>query len=138
MVEHPACTGFLTVHLQTRLEIVRAQSSLDGQETESVCLRSVEYDGASIEGNGRADSLGNGTEQCFLGEVRDDSVVDIEEAAFHPLALLQRLFRAFSFRNVFRERAIIKRGVLSLPGTRETLLLTQIELPFLHRYCFSI
>jgi hypothetical protein len=33
---------------------------------------------------------------------------------------------------------MIKRGMLSVPGTRDTLLLTHIRLPFLHRYCFSI
>ena len=32
----------------------------------------------------------------------------------------------------------MNRGMLSVPGTRETLLLTQIKLPSLRRYCFSI
>ena len=36
------------------------------------------------------------------------------------------------------ESAIMNRGTLSVPGTRETLLLTQIKLPSLRRYCFSI
>ena len=51
-----------------------------------------------------AHRFGNGTEQCVLGEVRDDGVVDIEEAAFPLLTLVQRLFRPFSLRDVFRER----------------------------------
>ena len=33
--------------------------------------------------------------------------------------------------------AIMNRGTLSVPGTRETLFLTQIELPSLRRYFFS-
>src|SRR6266478_8332140 len=39
-----------------------------------------------------------------------------------------------------RERKVIRvnRVTLSVPGTRETLLLTQIELPSLRRYLFSI
>jgi hypothetical protein len=36
------------------------------------------------------------------------------------------------------DSAIMNRGTLSVPGTRETLLLTQIKLPSLRRYFFSI
>ena len=32
----------------------------------------------------------------------------------------------------------VNRAMLSVPGTRETLLRTQIRLPSLRRYCFSI
>jgi hypothetical protein len=83
----PACAGFGTAHLQARLEVVRAQGSLYRQEADGVCLPGVECNRASIEGNGRAHGFGNGTEQRFLGEVRNDGVVDIEEAAFQLLAL---------------------------------------------------
>ena len=100
MVEHPAGTGVGTADLQTSLEVVRVQSSLYGQEAEGIGLRHVERNSASIEANERMHRFGNGTEQCFLGEVRNDGVVDIEEAAFQLLTLPQRLFRLFPLRDI--------------------------------------
>jgi hypothetical protein len=83
-----------------RLEVIRSQISLYGQEAEGVCLWRVECNGASIEGDGRSYGFGNGTEQCSLGEVRNDRVVDFEEAAFQLLALPKRLFRLLPLRDI--------------------------------------
>ena len=54
-------------------------------------------------------------------------------------ACVLRSVSSVCFRSVMSSESAIKnRGMLAVPGTRETLLLTQIELPSLRRYCFSI
>src|SRR5580658_258336 len=100
MVEYPACTCLGTANLQAGLEVIGLQSTLDGQEAERICLRRIERNRASIEVDERTHRFRNGTEQCFLGEVCDDGVVDIEEASLQVLALPQRLFRLFPLRDV--------------------------------------
>src|SRR5580658_3562906 len=104
MIERPARAGFATAHFETRLEVVRTQSSLYSQEAKRVRLRRVERNGAAIKWYEGAHCFGNGTEQRLLSEVRNDGVVDVEEAAFQFLALVQRFFCPFFFGNVFRQR----------------------------------
>src|SRR5262245_66499360 len=56
----------------------------------------------------------------------------------HRSSLLRSASSA-CFRSVMSsESAIMNRGMLSVPGTREKLLLTQIKLRSLGQYCFSV
>src|SRR6266852_4282293 len=59
-------------------------------------------------------------------------------ASRHDASLARRVSSARLRSVMSSDSAIMNRGTLSVPGTRETLLLTQTKLPSLRRYFFSI
>src|SRR6516162_5481308 len=103
MVEHPARAGLIVAYFQPGSEIVRMQMPLYRQKTEGVSLRIVECNGAPVERDNTTQGLGNRLQQRLLRQVGNNGVVDLKENAIALLALLERGFRPFSFRDVFRE-----------------------------------
>src|ERR1700739_1682190 len=67
MVEHPTAAGLVAAQLLPRVEIVRKQLSLHGQESERISLRLTEWNRASVEEDDRAQGLGNRAQEGLLG-----------------------------------------------------------------------
>src|ERR1700722_1238604 len=104
MVEHPTGAGLVAAILQPRSEIVREQVSLHGEEAESISLRLIYGNGATIEGDNAMQGVGNRVQERRLVEVRDDRVVNLKERASTLLTSSQRRFRALALRDVLRKR----------------------------------
>jgi hypothetical protein len=100
MVEHPAEAGLGSAILQPSPEVVREQLSLYRKETESVSLQLIEGNGAPVEGDDTMQGLGNRVEEGLLGQVCNDGVVDLKQAAVLLFSLTEYLFCLFPLRNI--------------------------------------
>ena len=100
VVVNPTDAGFAAPVLHPRLEVVRQQLSLHGQKAEGISLGLIESDGAPIEANDPVQCLGNRVQQGFLGQVRNNRIVDLEQAPVLLFTSAQRLFRLLALRDV--------------------------------------
>src|SRR5580658_1426873 len=102
MFEYPTAAGLVAAKLQPRLEVVREQVSLHGEETERISLRLIEGNRASVEREDRMQGLGNGMQECLLGQVRNDGVVDLKQDAAPLLTFAERRLRLYSVLDVVK------------------------------------
>jgi hypothetical protein len=91
VVEDPARTGIVAGNLGIDLVgYAREERALQGEPSEDVLLRGVDRQHRSIERDDLAEGFGDGVEQRFPSQVRNERVVDLQQQAI----LQQRLLKA--------------------------------------------
>src|ERR1700721_871758 len=100
MVKHPANAGLAPGSLQPGSEIVRGQLSLHREKEERIPLGLIEGNRAPIERNDPVQCLGNRAQEGLLGEVRNNGIVYLKQAAVPLFTLAEYLFGPFPPRNV--------------------------------------
>src|SRR5579862_9774477 len=88
--------------LLSRLEVLR--NALNGHNAERVCLRLAKRQCHRVIRDSPMDGFTNRMKEGFLDEVRDDSIVDLQERASALLTSSQRVLRALALRDVLRKR----------------------------------
>src|SRR5580698_6335134 len=104
MFEDPAAAGLVAAKLQPRLEVIRVQLSLHREETERISLWLIKRNRASVKWEYSLQCFGNGMQECLLGQIRDDGIVDLKQKAVLLFSFTQRRLRLFPLRDVLGKR----------------------------------
>src|SRR4029077_20205643 len=116
MIENPPHAAALMLDLLSLMEVLG--NALSGHNAERARLWLVKGQSHRVKRDSPVNCFRNGVKKGFLDEVRDDSVVDLQERARALLTSSQRLFRALALRYVLRKRHYKLRHALGARNQR--------------------